>query len=113
MTNKTDEHPSAHFASVASPVAMGSIDSTMAALRRRSIVQLVSYVILLGLVSSHFALTYLMNTHQQFNLHDYLNGKAPQPYQYRALPAWILYLMSNNTLARLVSAHLPPPFSDP
>jgi len=81
--------------------------------QRLSTRHMVFYLILVGLVSSHFALSYLMNTHQQFNLHDYLNGKAPQPYQYRALPAWILYLASNTTLARTIAAHLPAPFSDP
>src|SRR5882672_10483267 len=94
MANKTDE---------LSPAAS----------RRRSTRNMVFYLILLGLVSSHFALSYLMSTHPQFNLHDYLDGKAPQPFQYRALPAWILYLTSNTTLARSISAHLPAPFSDP
>ena len=107
MANKTDEHSPAHSAS------MKSVAPTPAASRRRATAHVVFYLILLGLVSSHFALAYLMNTHQQFNLHDYLNGKAPQPYQYRALPAWILYLASNTALARSVSAHLPAPFSDP
>ena len=107
MANKTDEHSPAHS------VSMESVARATAASRRRSTRHMVFYLILLGLVSGHFALAYLMNTHQQFNLHDYLIGKAPQPYQYRALPAWILYLMSNTTLARLVSAHLPAPFSDP
>src|SRR5258706_16152172 len=100
MADKTNEHSAA---------PAGFMDAS----RRRATREVVFYLILLGLVSSHFALAYLMNTHQQFNLHEYLNGKAPQPYQYRALPAWILYLMSNTTLARSISAHLPIPFSDP
>src|SRR4051812_6938216 len=113
MANETARHSPAHSAVLESSSSMKPVDVTPLALRRRATRQMVFYVILLGLVSSHFALTYLMNTHQQFNLHDYLTGKAPQPYQYRALPAWILYLMSNNPLARLISAHLPSPFSDP
>jgi len=96
-----------------SSASMKSVDPIPGASPRRSTRHLVFYLILLGLVSSHFALAYLMNTHQQFDLHDYLNGKAPQPYQYRALPAWILYLASNTTLAQSISAHLPAPFSDP
>jgi len=100
MANRTDVHSSARSASA---------DASRSRLTRH----MVLYVILLGLVSSHFALSYMMSTHPQFNLHDYLNGKAPQPYQYRALPAWILYLASNTTLARMVSAQLPAPFSDP
>ena len=107
MATKSVEH------SPSSSAPMESIDGTGAASQRSSVVHVIFYVMLLGLVSCHFALAYLMNTHQQFNLHDYLTGKAPQPYQYRALPAWILYLMSNNPLARSISAHLPAPFSDP
>src|SRR5258708_1191524 len=81
--------------------------------RHQSTGNLVFYLILLGLISSHFAFSYVMNAHQQFDLHDYLNGRAPLPYQYRALPAWVLYLASNTTLARSISAHLPAPFYDP
>jgi hypothetical protein len=113
MADKADEYSPALSASAESSASIQSVNRTPAASQRRSTRQMVSYVILLGLVSSHFALAYLMNTHQQFNLHDYLNGKAPQPYQYRALPAWILSLMSNTTLARSISAQLPAPFSDP
>src|SRR5258705_8403728 len=94
MANRTDEH---------SPAAS----------RRRSARHVVFYLILLGLVSSHFALSYMLHTNPQFNLHDYLNGKAPQPFQYRALTAWVLYFTSNTTLVRSISAQLPAPFSDP
>jgi len=107
MANKTDEHPSARSASTESSASIQSVNRTLAASGHQSTREVVFYLILLGLVSSHFALAYLMNTHQQFNLHEYLNGKAPQPYQYRALPAWILSLMSNTSLARSISAQLP------
>src|SRR6266446_5661461 len=100
MANRTDVHSSARSASA---------DAS----RSRSISHVVFYLILLGLVSSHFALSYMMSTHPQFNLHDYLNGTAPQPFQYRALPAWILSLTSNTALVRSISAQLPMPFSDP
>ncbi len=112
MASKTDEHSPARPASMESPTLMKPVDPAAVASRRRSTRHVVFYLILLGLVSSHFALSYMMSTHPQFNLHDYLNGKAPQPYQYRALPAWILYLTSNTTLARSISAQLPAPFSD-
>ena len=110
MCKDTCESP--RPASTESSASMKSVDPIPVA-SRRSTRHMVFYLILLGLVSSHFALSYLMSTHPQFNLHDYLNGTAPQPFQYRALPAWILYLTSNTTLARSIAAQLPAPFSDP
>ncbi len=41
-------------------------------------------------VAAHFALAYVYGTNPYVDLHDYITGHARLPFQYRALPAWIM-----------------------
>jgi hypothetical protein len=71
------------------------------------------YLLLVILVSSHFAIAYLTDTNQYVNLRDYADGNATLPFQYRALTSWILALLSHTPVVQAISSVLPAPFSDP
>jgi hypothetical protein len=73
----------------------------------------IAWWLLLIVMCTHFCLAYLQNSQPFLNLNDYVQGKAPLPYQYRILMAWVLREGLRIPLLAAVSAHFLGPLRDP
>ena len=73
----------------------------------------IAWWLLLVVICTHFCLVYLQSSQPFLNLNDYVQGKAPLPYQYRILMAWLLREGLRVPSLAAVSAHFPPPLRDP
>jgi hypothetical protein len=73
----------------------------------------IAWWLLLVVICTHFCLAYLQNSQPFLNLNEYVQGKAPLPYQYRVLMAWVLREGLRVASLAAVSDHFPAPLRDP
>lgn len=71
------------------------------------------YLLMMTLVSTHFAVAYLTSTRSYVNLVDFETGVARIPFQYRALTGWFLRILINFPGIRTIDQIAPPPFTQP
>jgi hypothetical protein len=73
----------------------------------------IAWWLLLAVICTHFCLAYLQNSQPFLNLNEYMQGRAPLPYQYRILMTWVLRGGLRVPSLEAVSAHFPVPLRDP
>ncbi len=73
----------------------------------------IAWWLLLVVICTHFCLVYLQSSQPFLNLNEYVQGKAPLPYQYRILMAWVLREGLRVPSLSSLSVHFPVPLRDP
>lgn len=72
-----------------------------------------SYIAMVLLVSTHFAVAYMTSTTPYVSAADLANGVARTPFQYRALTGWVIRFLTDMSVIQEAAKIAPKPFSQP
>lgn len=70
------------------------------------------WVLLVAILSVHFALSYMTHSHPYLDITKYAQGQERNPFQYRALTSWLLYILAKPIDALSLQDYFSPPFDN-